>query len=102
MKKDSVYCCDYLQEKITEKDAPVRYSHKFREFYLHSIKDDSISFTIDFCPWCGSHFPKNLRDDFFETLNQEYNIATNIFRFNKEKSIPPEFKTDEWWKKRGL
>jgi hypothetical protein len=44
--------------------------------------------------------PTSLRDIWFEILEKEYGLERPI---SKDKdSVPQEFLTDEWWKKRGL
>lgn len=52
------------------------------------------------CPWCGTKLPEDLGEEWGETLEKEYGI-TDPFDEDKER-VPPEFWTDEWWKKRGL
>lgn len=52
------------------------------------------------CPWCGEKFLKGLSGEWFDILEQEYNILDPSDK--DRKRVPPEFKTDEWWKKRGL
>ena len=55
---------------------------------------------IHYCPWCGSKLAKELSDEWLYVLEQEYGIKDP--QGNDRKKVPPEFKTDEWWKKRGL
>ncbi len=55
---------------------------------------------IQFCPWCGTKLPKDLNTEWEEIVAKEFGI-TEYDYWNEDK-IPPEFKTDEWWKKRGL
>jgi len=35
-------------------------------------------------------------------LEKEYKIKTDIGEWKERSDIPQEFKSDEWWKKRGL
>ena len=52
-----------------------------------------------YCPFCGAELHKYLleeyRDELEKAVGKEY---CDI----KEDEIPEEFKSDEWWKKRGL
>jgi hypothetical protein len=78
---------------------------------------------MDYCPFCGTKFPPHLAEEWseviFEELGPEYLIESEaVFQksvckrqgreyvpdpdFPKAKPLPAEFKTDEWWKKRGL
>lgn len=59
-----------------------------------------MSSDIYFCPWCGTKLPHNLADEWFAILAQEYNIIDPSAK--DRHKVPLEFKTYEWWKKRGL
>ena len=76
----------------------IKYGSIFREYYIESSK----GLHIDFCPWCGEKLLESLRDKFFQILELEYKIFTDIGEYWVRLDLPEEFKTDEWWKKRGL
>jgi hypothetical protein len=78
---------------------------------------------MNYCPFCGTKFPPDLGDKWsaviWEELGPEYLIESQAeFQkllckhqgkeyvsdpdLPKAKPLPEEFKTDEWWKKRGL
>lgn len=60
---------------------------------------------INYCPWCGKKFPKELLNEFIEALKEELNIKDSdvgLGELKKRADIPQEFRSDEWWKKRGL
>jgi hypothetical protein len=60
------------------------------------IHDGGSSYIkISFCPFCGNKFPPSKRDAYFETLDK---LKINAWK----DDVPEEFKTDEWWKRRGL
>jgi len=96
------FCCETLVLNLEEKRTCVSYNEVFREIYLNRSDTRSVISVIWFCPWCGSKFPKRLRDEWFDILKKEHNIETDIGEWRKRKDIPMEFKSDEWWKKRGL
>jgi hypothetical protein len=79
--------------------------------------------TMQYCPFCGTKFPPDLGNKWstivWEELGPEYLIESRAeFQkflckhqgkeyvpdpdLPKAKPLPKEFKTDEWWKKRGL
>jgi hypothetical protein len=79
--------------------------------------------SMQYCPFCGAEFPSDLgekwSDVIWEELGPEYLIESRAaFQkllckhqgkeyipdpdLPKAKPLPKEFKTDEWWKKRGL
>ena len=87
-----------MKSSLADPRTAIKYSRKVREYYLEAEK----GLMVWYCPWCGVKVPKNLRHEFFDTLEQEYNIETTAFDYMDRTDIPEEFKTDEWWKKRGL
>lgn len=95
------HCCMTMTECAHDPRIAVKYSPKYREYYIPLKKSNSIQ-TLLFCPWCGKELPKDLRDEYDEILEKEYNINIDDVVMEKKIRIPKEFKTDEWWKKRGL
>ena len=96
------FCCETLVLNLKEKRTYIGYNEVFREIYLNRSDTRSVITVIFFCPWCGSKLPNSLRDKFFDTLEKEYNIETDIGEYKERKDIPAEFKGGEWWKKRDL
>ena len=95
------FCCSEIKRFLDNPDDPVSYNKVFREFYI-DCEGTEICLTLDYCPWCGNKFPNSLRNEYFEILDNEYSIDISISEIKTHKNIPEEFKTDEWWKKRGL
>jgi len=101
------FCCERLQAWIKCKDCPLRYYPKLRAYsmtapqYLLRNNEIWVGFPASFCPACGTKLPSNLVDEWMEILKNEYGIDDPSDKKQK-KFIPKEFKTDEWWKKRGL
>lgn len=50
---------------------------------------------------CGTKLPANLRNEWFDILEQEHGLQ-NPHSSEQRDKIPAEFLTDEWWKRRGL
>lgn len=90
------FCCETLVLNLKEKRTYIGYNEVFREIYLNRSDTRSVITIIFFCPWCGSKLPNSLRDKFFDTLEKEYNIETDIGEYKERKDIPTEFKSDEW------
>src|SRR3990172_9271733 len=98
------HCCfvmDYSVDKSnSENISPTDYSPKFREYYLQATIGPGGR-QINFCPYCGATLPQGLSDMWFDILEKEYGLDYPSFPEQK-KTIPAEFLTDEWWRKRKL
>ena len=65
---------------------------------IYWLPDDNI---ISFCPGCGKELPKSLQNEWYATLYKEYGIeGEHASIWNP--MVPEEFKSDAWWKNRGL
>lgn len=90
-----MHCCKEMSFFIEEKKVAIYYRPQFRE-YAVGLRQMSASQIIHYCPWCGKKFPLGLDDAFFEEIEKlGFETANDL-------NLPEEFKTDEWWKKRGL
>ena len=96
------HCCEqiayYLSPEIQREGVSIEYDPCFREYGIKISDGGSSVVNITHCPWCGSELQKTLRDKWFELLEE---IIPDFDGF-ADPRIPDEFKTDEWWKKRGL
>ncbi len=95
------FCCNDIEKTLNENSIGIAYNMVFREYYFKRKKNEVITL-IWYCPWCGHKLPDSLRATFFDIIENEYGIETNIFEVLKHPNLPKEFKSDEWWKKRGL
>lgn len=67
---------------------------------LLSEDQDATHRKICYCPWCGHKFHEMPDEAWSTILREEYGITDPIVH-DRDK-VPPEFWTDEWWRKRGL
>ncbi len=74
---------------------PVEYNPVFREYFIR-LNNRSNIITLAYCPWCGGKLPVSLRENYFDTLEKEYQIETNLGEYKERSDIPPEFKNDKW------
>jgi hypothetical protein len=81
-------------DTILDENLVVHYSKKFREYGIPC--DENSYIIINNCPWCGEKLPVSLRDKWFDELKA---LGYKEFLFNDK--IPDEYKSDEWWKKKG-
>ncbi len=103
MNKKIVHCCELMDEFLEDIRIPLNYDPVFREYLMPLSYRGKITALqgLDYCPWCGTKLPKSVREEWFDILEKEYGIDHPRYD-EQEKLIPEEFKTDEWWKKRGL
>jgi len=94
------YCCPLMAEFIVDPRIPIDYIPYLREHIITS-KKFSMAHIIYYCPWCGTKLPTSVREEYFEIFYDELHL-TRADNLLKTPGLPEEFKTDEWWKKRGL
>jgi hypothetical protein len=85
-----------MQKFIVDSRDPIFYNEVFREYYIKHSNGTNI-ITFSYCPWCGIKLINSLRDNFFDIIFDELHLDGY-----DDPRLPSEFKTDEWWKKRGL
>lgn len=93
------YCCDLMHLYHTQKEKIILYFPITREIAFKI--SDTIFQKINFCPWCGCKLLIDLREEFFKQVTALLREELGIEAFSDPR-LPEEFKTDEWWKKRGL
>ena len=98
----STFCCDQMKKAIDRNI--VSHFDAMREYDL--ILTEAMGYKagtaceISHCPWCGTFLGKTLNREYFDILEKEYGIE--IPDLENFTNVPEEFRTDEWWKKRGL
>ena len=89
-------CCE--QREYRDSSKFIEYDRVTREFSLGS--DGTFFYGISCCPFCGTRLPRGLGLEWIQfvekELGQEY-LSEPLINL-----LPEEFKTDEWWIKRGL
>jgi hypothetical protein len=100
-------CCGDFAAAIADEGVPVGYSAADREWWLPVLDtnpDDprsnwrrpSALQLLSFCPFCGTRLPEDLGDQWLDAM------AGMGFEAPFQDDIPEEFKSDRWWKERGL
>jgi ribosomal protein S27AE len=92
------HCCETMEVSLQEPGTfGIYYSKKYREY---TVDVNGVGFKMKYCPACGTKFLPSLRKEWFKEL--EKILDTEISLTMDKRKIPREFKTDEWWKNRGL
>ena len=93
------YCCLTMDAGLASKGTILNYSQKYREYGVKVPKSTGCML-MDYCMFCGKKLPLSLRDEWYDTLENEYRLESPMEE--DRKKVPKEFWTEEWWKKRGL
>lgn len=91
------FCCKEMQKHLSEKEVAITYCGRFRSYGIRVLDGGSSVQQILFCPWCGTQFKKELTKELSSIIFDELKLES----YNDQR-LAKEFKTDEWWKKRGL
>ncbi len=107
--KNHHFCCQAIESLIQDPyDSPLHYIPYKREFvlttpgrYLKDSDEIATKFKISHCPRCGKKLPIPLTDQWYKILEEQFGITEYV---NQKilADLPRAFRTDEWWKKRGL
>lgn len=107
MSETKNFCCKEIELLINDPESPLEYEPTRRLYFLVSVPKEfrrknelSIAFEISHCPKCGKELPKDLSDEWLSIVEKEFGITSPLDE--KIETLPQKFRTDKWWKKRGL
>ena len=102
------FCCQNFPSKkdiheivfysLRTNDVIIEYYPRRRAY--RTVHGEETCCPINYCPFCGTKLPRELWDEWLDTLEKEYGIEDPTD--SEREKVPAEFWTDEWWKKRGL
>jgi len=99
MNLEEIACCVPMLHALQDEDFEYNPIYKYIVgFIVEKKSQDFGRRVLRYCPFCGEKQPNLLlvyEDALEEALGKDFCDIT-------EDEIPEEFKTDEWWKKRGL
>lgn len=100
-------CCKKMKVSIVDPKTPFEYDPKIREYSIvqkpeafREKHELTIKFPIIYCPFCGTQYPKDLRDEWFTIIKKKFDIDGILDK--RINQLPEEFTTEKWWKQRGL
>ena len=91
------HCCSEFDYFIKNGEVALCYNDTYREYGINVLDGGSSFIQIKYCPWCGNKFPKDVGDEFSHIIYDELNLDGP-----DDPKLPEEFKSREWWVKRGL
>ena len=89
-KFENIACCKALYTDLI--DGIVIYDEIYNRFRYPNHR------IFAYCPHCGTKLT-DYSEEYFDALEE---CLQKDFSDISESEIPEEFKTDEWWKKRGI
>jgi hypothetical protein len=92
------HCCQSMDEYLTDRDIAINYTPEFREYGVPVLDGGSSSILLRFCPWCGKEFPTSVRASWFEMLES----LGYPDPWTGDQRIPEEYRSDVWWKSKGI
>lgn len=101
------HCCEWMSLFLKDSRVTIVYVPYCRTYAIPQLSKNQKLYPItkgsriNYCPWCAQHLPQNLINEWFDILEKEYQLD-NPDDKHQTLLVPEEFKTDEWWKKRGL
>lgn len=87
-----------MESNINDSSSYTKYN-EIKRFYYIERKSESVVNAIFFCPWCASRLPEDLILEYDKIAS---GVCGEDIDFVPKDKIPKEFKSDAWWKKRGL
>ena len=90
------FCCEAMLLAVN-KEFIINYEDFVRNY---NLQGKGKVYALSFCPFCGGNLGSRLNSEYFDILEKEYGIEYPDF--TNFTNVPEEFKTDEWWRKRGL
>ena len=92
------HCCGQMTWHLEGGKVNIVYSPRFRHYAI-GLWWSSATQMIRYCPWCGARLPESLWDLWCDTVREMIGDDFNVF---EDGPIPEEFRTDAWWRERGL
>jgi hypothetical protein len=94
------HCCKVMNYHVHSKNL-IDYEPESRD-YLFTLRNhsDGNYQSVIYCPWCGKKLPKSLNKEWCAIIKEKFGLDY-VLKEDWDR-LPKEFKTEEWWRKRGL
>ena len=92
------HCCSEMEKHLSSGEVSIVYTARYREYGISTRWEYNRSAAkqlIYYCPWCGTKLPENLRDVWFNLI-EEMGLEPD------DEAVPEDMKSDDWWSKKGL
>ena len=95
-------CCEAMARLLDRGELYYDAVFGYIGFYVKSAWNEPGVYygkSADYCPFCGAKLHKDLTFEYYDELEK---AVGKEYCDIKPEELPEEFKSDEWWKKRGL
>tara|TARA_B100001971_G_C18268046_1_gene596791 strand:- start:244323 stop:244625 length:303 start_codon:yes stop_codon:yes gene_type:complete len=100
MNLDLLNISSELKENLEDKRVQIFFDPKFREFFIWGNDQKTVIQTIKYCPFTGEELVSSLRNQWFDILEDEFNIDDPTGE--DRNKVPSDFLDETWWVKRKL
>lgn len=113
--KNQDFCCGITEDLIIDKVESDFFDMFYQPFARRHFFSTSVcwgrnspkhtifpEWDFEFCLYCGKQLPKSLLDQWLAIVKNDFGVGLTIKLEDMLERLPEEFRTDKWWKKRGL
>lgn len=102
-------CCEYMEMGIYSGEERLYSDYRSwaRQYFWYTYRTDregNVEYpkeNMPTCPYCNTELPKSLLSEWRRITEGELGVYDMPYEARLDK-IPEEFRTEEWWVKRGL
>jgi hypothetical protein len=95
------YCCEKMEHRMSKEYTFIEYMPESREyvFNLHG-NHEGAHFDMQYCPWCGKKLPESLGEEWCKVIKED--LGVEDVDAEEWAKLPEKYKTEQWWRERGL
>ena len=95
------HCCDKMEISITPQFDIISYDPESRDYLIKLYGDQKGRYiAMRYCPWCGTKLPQSLNMEWCEAVKQD--LGLEDVDAEEWAKLPEKYKTEQWWRERGL
>lgn len=98
-----VHCCGAMEQFAGKgsREELIEYNAFSREYHF-LLNGPSLGMHTEFfyCPWCGKKLPESLFEEWSKVIKENY--GWDRVHAEEWERLPEKFRTEEWWREKGL
>lgn len=109
------FCCETMEDRVNVPDNhdwfEIFYQPWSRRYFFSNTEDERDGrnqgkvypeWDFQYCLFCGKKLPESLLEKWLEIVKNEFGVEKQEPFQQMLPLVPDEFRTDIWWKNRGL